>query len=293
VAESSATRMMLPNGAEMLLNAPLLGSGGTGGKDCVLLLTGTSTQLEDVRLFTDFLARQGRAVAAVERFIGGPFDIGYDPRKERAETLKAALAYLQETLKVERIQVVAHSYATFEITRLLSEAPGKYAHGIDNIILVNPAGFSGKKRFVRHCLRFVFLMILRENCRLAARLLLNRNGKAESRQLWKRKLSAAASLFLKTIYNPSKTFKEVADVVSYQVKPSLQKLIQSGNYRFHAFINTDDNLVAPEESLRELQDLLPARSLLTCPGCHMDLFVDTDQMHRFSAYLTDIMERTC
>jgi len=276
----------------MTLNSKLAGAGNGPAGDCILLLTGTSMQIEDVAYFTEFLEQKGHAVATLERFVGGPFDVGYDPQKDRTDSLEAALGFLLETRRVARLQIVAHSYAIFETVRVLCKDPERYAGRISNIILVNPAGFCKKTRFVRHCLRFTFLMVLREYWQSARKIVLGHGGEPESGALLARKLRATRTIFLKTVYNPSKTFKEVADVVSFKVKPYLTQLIENG-YRFHLFINMDDNLVAPEETLRELQDLLPASSLMTCPGNHMDLFVDGGQMTLFNAFLTDIMEQTC
>jgi len=293
VPDTPASLTILPNGVALSLNGALMGARTAALADCVLLLTGTSMQLEDVAYFTDFLQRQGHAVATLERFVGGPFDVGYDPRKERTDSLEAALSFLLETRKVAKIHIVAHSYATFEAVRVLSKDPARYSGRVENIVLVNPAGFSKKTRFFRHCLRFTFLMVLREYCSSAGQILFGRRVQPESGELLARKLHATSVIFRKTVNNPSKTFKEVADVVSFKVKPYLKQLVQNHNYRFHLFINLDDNLVAPGETLRELQDLLPASSMMTCPGHHMDLFVDASQMTLFNAFLTNIMEQKC
>jgi len=291
--ETTAAVKILSNGVALSLNRALRDAGVAAVSDCVLLLTGTSMQVEDVVYFTDFLQQQGHAVATLERFVGGPFDIGYDPKQDRVDSLEAALSFLLETHMVAKIHLVAHSYASFEAVRVLSRDPARYAGRIHNIVLINPAGFSKKTRFFRHCLRFTFLMVLRECWGSARQLMCVRREQSESSALLVRKLHATCVMFRKTVSNPSKTIKEVADVVSFKVKPHLKQLIQDHHYRFHVFINMDDNLVAPDETLRELQDLLPASSMMTCSGHHMDLFVDSSQMILFNAFLTDIMEQKC
>lgn len=291
--ETAAKRDVLSNGVAISLSGIPCDGRNRARNTCVLLLTGTSTQLKDVSHFTDFLAQKGHAVAAVERFVGGPFDVGYNPKQERSETLKAALSFLRETGQVERIQIVAHSYAAFETVRLLVEDPEQYLQCIDNVILVNPAGFGRNSGFIGHCLRFLFFMVLKEYWYSGTQVLFSRNLSAAAQQTLVRKMRLTTSLLLKTLLNPVKTMKEVADVVSFQVAPHLRQLVMDNGYRFHVFLNSNDNLLTPEETLRELQDLLPARSVMTCPGHHSDLFVDAPQMHSFDAFLKDILENKC
>jgi pimeloyl-ACP methyl ester carboxylesterase len=293
VAETAAKRNVLSNGVAISLSGIPCDGSKRARQECVLVLTGTSTQIRDVSHFTDFLAQKGHAVATVERFVGGPFDVGYDPKTERSDTLKAALSFLRETGKVERIHIVAHSYAAFETVRLLFEDPEKYLGCVANVILVNPAGFGRNSGFIGHCLRFLFFMVLKEYCYLGKRIMFQRNLSAEAQQTLVRKMRLTTSLLVKTVINPVKTVKEVADVISFRVAPYLKQLITENGFRFHVFINSNDNLLAPEETLRELHDLLPAQSVMICPGHHSDLFVDALQMHQFDAFLNNIMENKC
>jgi pimeloyl-ACP methyl ester carboxylesterase len=285
----TSRREFLPDGTEIRLVGWQPESEATA---CVLLLSGTSTQVDDLRYFTGFLTEQGLSVAVLERFIGGPLDVGFDPVKERRTALRHALEYLDQVRGMQRVLVLAHSYAAIEVVRVLSEAPQRYAGLISDVVLVNPAGFAPQRRFVRHCLRFLFLAMLKEYLLVTARLAAS-TPDGETRGFLQRKRAGTATLFLKTVANPMRTFKEVADVVSCDIKPSLVKLIREYGYRIHAFVNTDDNLVSPHRSLRELTPLLPAGSLRSCPGHHMDYFFDRSQMRHLTDFLKQIMELQC
>jgi pimeloyl-ACP methyl ester carboxylesterase len=282
-------REVLPDGTEIKLVGWRPEPAVTG---CVLLLSGTSTQMDDLRYFTEFLVEQGLAVAVLQRFIGGPLDVGFDPIQRRRSALRHALEYLDRERGMQRVLVLAHSYASLEVVRVLSEAPQRYASLICDLVLINPAGFLPQRRFVRHCLRFLFLAMLREYLWVTVRLLAPSRD-AETREFLHRKRTGTATLFLKTLANPMRTFREVADVVSCDIRPPLVQLVREHGYRVHAFVNTDDNLVVPHATLRELGPLLQPGSLRSCPGHHMDHFFDISQMRHLSEFLKQVMELRC
>jgi hypothetical protein len=285
----TAWREVLPDGTEIRLVGWRPEAAGTG---CVLLLSGTSTQVDDLGYFTGFLVAQGLAVAVLQRFIGGPLDVGFDPVQERRRALHNALEYLDRERGMQRILVLAHSYASLELVRVLSDAPQRYAGLVSDIVLINPAGFLPQRRFVRHCLRFLFLAMLREYLWATVRLLPPAPA-PETREFLQRKRAGTATLFLKTVANPMRTFREVADVVSSDIKPPLAHLVREHGYRVHAFVNTDDNLVLPQVTLRELGPLLQPGSLQSCPGHHMDHFFEAGQMRNLTDFLKQVMELRC
>ena len=129
---------------------------------CIVFLSGTSTQLADISYFLDCLVKKGYSVAAVERFIGGVCDVRGKPEIERKEILKHFIDHLTKNCHIKTIHIIAHSYASFEVIRFLTDVPETYRQYIRNIIFINPAGFNDAIRFVPHCLRFTFLFITKE-----------------------------------------------------------------------------------------------------------------------------------
>lgn len=148
---------------------------GQSKTHCILLLSGTSTQLSDIEYFISRLLERGYALASIERFIGGPFNIRRKPGIERKEALKHFIHQLKENYQIERIEIITHSYASFEVIRLLMDAPELYKEYIRNIIFINPAGFKEDIKFIPHCLRFTFIFILKEYVRVLMHFL-NKGG---------------------------------------------------------------------------------------------------------------------
>lgn len=260
-------------------------------KDCIVFLSGTSTQLVDVEFFMGHLLERNHCVASIERFIGGPFDMGIKPDIERKEALKHFIRQLKVNHQIEQFDIIAHSYASFEVVRLLADNPESYREYLRNIIFINPAGFNDHIRFIPHCLRFTFIFILKEYLRVLGYFLKkSREKNAGDRDFYARKLRATNSLFLKTIQNPVKTFKEVADIASFKLKPIVKELIEKYGYTFYFVLNTEDELVAVSQTLKFARHLLPENRIISFPGNHMDLLVNKGQIINFLNILDEIME---
>ncbi len=256
---------------------------------CIVFLSGTGTQLCDTSILIESLADKGYTVAAIERFIGGISDVRIKPQIERKTALSLFLHYLTKEHLLVKYHIIAHSYAAFEIIRLLADAPEYYRKHIQNIILINPAGFNETIRFVPHCLRFTFLFILKEYIRGFFHWIKAGNQCNPLKVVYANKLKITHSLFVKTIQNPVRTYKEVADIVSFKIKPYMQHLIENHDYRFHFVLNTGDELIPISATLGQVNHMIPEDNIMTFPGNHMDLLVHKKQIHSFIDNLERIL----
>jgi len=242
-------------------------------RDCILILTGTSTQSNDVAHLVQYLIREGDcSVAVIERFIGGPLDIKYCPREERLNDLMRTISELIELREIRRIHVIAHSYGAFEIVRLLSGRAFRYCCHIKNVILVNPVGFSGKKRYVRHCLRFLFLFVAKEYGTALNSVLWGNN-----RDLAFRKCCATSSLLFKSVANLTRTLREIAEIEGETFGTELNELCRSG-FNFFFVVNTSDTLIIPRNIMDGVRSLVPVDRLVTFPGNHIDPLLNEEIM---------------
>lgn len=260
---------------------------------CIILLSGTSTQLADISYFLNCLKERGYSVAAIERFIGGLFDIRVKPEFERKAALKDFIHQLTENHRIQKFHVIAHSYASFEVIRLLIDDPITYRKYIENIIFINPAGFNDALRFFSHCLRFTFIFIFKEYLRVFFSLFKASGNDDFLKTFYKKKFHATTSLFFKTLQNPARTFKEVADIVSFKIKPHMQTLIEEYGYNFHVALNTDDELVPVAATLHQLIGVLAEKRIMRFPGNHMDLLINDKQIRLFLDHLDKIVGTTC
>lgn len=260
-------------------------------KHCVLILTGTSTQLADVNYFINHLIRRGYSVASIDRFIGGPFHVRMKPKLERKAALKHFICQLREKYGMQKVDIIAHSYAPFEVIRLLTGDPELYKKYIGNILFFNPAGFNDNIKYISHCLRFSFIFIMKEYIRSLVGLLLIRKGMKDRflKEFYWNKLRAINSLFFKTIQNPVRTFKEVADIVSFKLSTHVEKLIKNYGYKFHFILNTDDELVASSKTIQHIKGLVPEKRIITFPGNHLDILIHKRQIRVLLDYLDKVM----
>ncbi|MBW1892951.1 MAG: hypothetical protein JRI91_04555 [Deltaproteobacteria bacterium] len=258
-------------------------------KHCILMLSGTSTQLADIDYFISHLVDREYSIASIERFIGGPFNIWIKPKLERKEALKHFICQLKENHNIEKIDIIAHSYAPFEVIRLLIDAPELYRKYVGNILFINPAGFNDNIKYIPHCLRFSFIFIMKEYGSALVNLLRKGTGDKFLREFYLNKLRAITSLFLKTIQNPVRTFKEVADIVSFKLSFHVKNLIELYGYNFHFFLNTGDELVNVSKTLQQIKELVPEKRIMTFSGNHLDILIHKNQIKLFLNYLDKIM----
>ena len=258
---------------------------------CVLVLSGTSIQLKDIQLVFDQLLKKGYAIAAIERNIGHIINTHMHPASERVLALKDFIHHLTEHLGVNRIDIIAQSYASFEVVRALIDTPEAYAKHISSILMVNPAGFDNNIKYLSHCLRFLFIHILSEYAKTVWSIVTYKFKKSVETKYYRRKLRALNSFFIKTLQNPIRTFKEIADIVSFDITPDLESLLEKNEYSLYFVLNQDDNLVAAGKTLSWSQRSVPNSHILVLPGNHLDSFIDENQILLISKIIDKINNR--
>lgn len=254
---------------------------GSPPDQCILVLSGTSIQLADIEFFINCLVGEGYSVASIERDIGGLIDFKTDSKADRKLALGDFIDHLKRDRGVSNIYIIAQSYAALEVVRLLVEAPETYRASIPAVVFVNPAGFDRQMRYLPHCFRFLFIHVLSGYASAVAKLVMNRRNAPETRRDFRRKLTAVHSFFIKTVRNPIRTFKEIADIVSFDIIPYVKLLIEKYGFSFHFVLNGDDNLVSASRTLEWVRRLVPHENVTVFPGNHLDFFVDERQIVSF------------
>ena len=267
--------------------------GGNDGSRILLLIAGTSLDFSDSLELMIFLLESGYALAAIENRIGGPFHVGIHPKKERPETLKCFLNYLQRQNELSGVDIIAHSYAAFEVVRLLSVHPLKYYDFVKTITFINPAGFNKEIRLWTHCCRFISGHLLNA-CIRRLQLFLGVRGfaskkidSAGERYLY-RDFHGANRWALKSIKNPVRSIKELVDIVTYELVAPLKMLQEKYGYNFNLFLQSDDELLPIEYTLKQAQRIIPENKIKIVPGRHNDIFFQQDQRESFLEFIQKI-----
>jgi radical SAM superfamily enzyme YgiQ (UPF0313 family) len=262
----------------------------------IVLLGGTSIPISDRREFITFLLEAGYEVATIENPIGGPFDIGINPKRERPESLRDFMEYLRGSEHVEGIDIVAQSYSAFEVIRVLWENPVKYRHFVRSIILINPPGLNNNTGFLKHSFRFLWLHVLKGYAR-AIRALFGlgdypfSKGDPREKEFIKREVYGISSWSFKTFRNLVRTLKETYDIVTFRIKSPLRALQNEYGYDINMFLQTEDQLLPVRNTLEQIRDLLPDRNVKLVPGGHNDLFFQQWQREAFLHFIKEIRER--
>jgi pimeloyl-ACP methyl ester carboxylesterase len=268
------------------------------GNGCrpVLLLGGTSITLADQKELIAELLRSGLAVAAMQTPMGGPLAGGVAPRRMRPLCLADFLARLQQEACVRAVDVIAHSYAAFEVLRILLTAPRSYRRLIQSVLLVNPPGFEARFGFPTHCRRVVGSHIL---CGYMEMLLLRwgwrrwgLEGAAGPRCAFaRREMRGIAVMTARGLKNVLRTHREMRDIVTFKIERPLGRLCTEHGYAFYLFLNAGDRMVAVRETLRRAVDLLPKENIRLVPGGHNDLLFQQWQRPAFLKFLHEIRAR--
>ena len=185
----------------------------------ILLLAGTSIPISDRIDLVKDLVDSGYEVASISNQIGGLFDIDINPRKDRVDSLRHYLQYLSEAVKIEGVDILAQSYSAFEVIRLLLENPMKYKKFVKSIILINPPGFNKHTGVIKHCSRFVWHHVLK-GYSAAIKLLVSKRSEEEKKYA-KTEVCAISTWTYKSLKNPTRTMKEVFDIVTYKIFGSI------------------------------------------------------------------------
>ncbi|MFZ1986723.1 MAG: hypothetical protein WAU91_20095 [Desulfatitalea sp.] len=266
------------------------------GRRPVLLLGGTSITLSDQKELIAELVRSGLAVAAMQTPMGGPLAVGIAPRRMRPLCLADFLARLQRDAGIQAVDVVAHSYAAFEVLRVLMSAPRAYRGLIRSIVLVNPPGFEARFGFATHCRRvvgghilcgYMEMLLLRWGCRRWAL------GKAAGsrRAFTEREIRGITAMTARGLKNVVRTHREIRDIVTFKIEQPLGRLWTEHGYAFYLFLNAGDRMVAVRETLRRAVDLLPKENIRLVPGGHNDLLFQQWQRPAFLKFLHEIRAR--
>jgi hypothetical protein len=208
------------------------------------MLPGTSTDLSDMKTMISSLVDRGYSVASLERPTGILFDRIKDPSIYRSNTVKHWIGRLQNRFNIQSMDVIAHSYASFDIMRLINSNQIKYKKLINNIILINPAGFIKSIKYFNHCLRFLFIYVLEGYINIFKWLYINRDDNDYNKSYFDLKLNLLTSFFIKTIQNPIKTFREVRDIVSINLENIIIVSIHKYNFRIVVALNTEPESVS-------------------------------------------------
>ncbi len=245
-------------------------SGETQRPHCTLVLTGTSTQIADVRYFIRMILKHRSSVAAIERCIGSPFVPCGRPAIERSAILMDFIYNSYHQFGIETIDMVAHSYAAQEVVRALDGRPADALPRIGGIALINPSGFGNTRGFFSHCLRFVFLFILSDYWRNFKALNDCKRVDPTIQADCRRVMHGLFTLAVKTIANPVRTIQEVADIVSCDLRPALRRLVPRDGWRMVVFLSDRDTLVSAARTRRFFHDELPWVRCVDLPGNHLD-----------------------
>ncbi len=237
---------------------------------CLLVLTGTSTQTSDVSYFINSALQRGGDVAAVERFIGGPLSFFVRPAIERPATLNHFVESLYKNFGITDLDVVAHSYAAQEVVRVFDGHPATSFPRIGTITLINPSGFGNTRGFFAHCLRFVFLFILRDYYHNRRKLKSYEGTDEVLKGDCRRVMVGLRTLLIKTIANPIRTIKEVADIVTCDLRPAARRLVLREGRRLLVFLSRRDTLVSADKTRDFFHHALPSVPCIDLPGNHLD-----------------------
>jgi radical SAM superfamily enzyme YgiQ (UPF0313 family) len=246
----------------------------------VLLLGGTSIPVSDrKRLIKSFL-EAGYEVASIENPIGGHFDFRIDPVKERPEALKDYMAHLRNSCDIKEINIVAQSYSAFELVRVLLEDPFRYKGFVKCIILVNPPGFDENLNMAKHIFRFLWKHTIRGY--------LNPKSSHPDKAGFSKKEKVGIRTWTgKSLTNIVRSLREVHDIVHYRIKTPLKKL-QGNGYKICFFLQTYDQVVPAQITLKHAEELVPQSQIKCVEGGHNDLFFQEWQRKSFIEYYQEV-----
>jgi radical SAM superfamily enzyme YgiQ (UPF0313 family) len=280
------------------ISSALLRSRGTQVSDRdagrpILVLGGTSLKLNEMSELINRLMEAGYEVACLEHPLGGLRDAGINPRQERPRSLRDYLDRLQDSGEVRKLDILAQSYAAFDVVRALADNPA-YLSLISSIILVTPPGFDEKVNYLNHCLRFLWGHTLKGY--LKARWgLLGRTpvtqGNFEARDRLQRQAAGIRIWFANTLRNPVRTLRELIDIINFRLALPLETLHKESGYDINIFLQTEDRVIPSQPTLRCTASWLPRDSVRQEPGGHNDVFFQKDQQNALLKFIREVREK--
>ncbi|MFX0202998.1 MAG: hypothetical protein ACFFCW_43395, partial [Candidatus Hodarchaeota archaeon] len=270
-------------------------------KTSLLVVAGTGISFGETQEFMKFLLDSGYGVSSIENPIGGLFDIGINPKAERAIALMHLLEFLRDLKyngepSVEGVDMLIQSYATYDVVRLLSSNPHKYKGFIKSITFINPAGLNGKLRFFFHCVRFLYHHMLKGYCRQISNLFGGNPypfviDDPNRKDYIRRELRALNSWLFNTCKNPVKTLREVDDLVTFRIEWLLERLSKEYGFDIYIFKQTDDAVLPAELTLNNAEKILSASHIIKAPGQHNDIFSQTWQRPNLIEHIKNVRQR--
>lgn len=255
----------------------------------ILLLAGTSIPFSDQTEFVVELLNSEFEVASIANQIGGLFDAGLNPKKDRVDALRYYLEFLTKSAHVTCVDIIAQSYSAFEVTRLLLENPVKYRSIVNSVTFLNPPGFNENTGVIGHCSRFVWHHVLK-GYSSATKMLISGRGEKE-KDYAKREVRGISTWGYKSVKNPVRTMKEVLDIVSYKIKPHLASLQNDYRYDINIFLQSDDQILPVEITLRQIRGVVPDNCIKVVPGGHNDMFFQSWQRQELIDFIKGIRAR--
>jgi len=240
---------------------------------------GTSISFAETEDYLAWLLGQGYPVASIENPIGGPFDIGINPKSERPLVLDHFLDYLQDQgpEKVKKVIGLFQSYAAFDVIRLIARKNQKFKNFMPVFYLDNPAGFNGSISLIANALRWQFMHV---GIGLVKQVL-NKfwdgaypipRGDAARDDYKRREFHDLWVWWKNTLKNPVRgVIRELLDICRYRAEEDIQKILEAG-YEVGMFKHAGDQLLPIQQTLKYAQNLF-ADKLFILDGGHNDLFV--------------------
>jgi len=256
----------------------------------ILVLGGTSIQFTECRELIEYLLESGYEVASIEHPVGGPFDFCLNPVKERPSSLKKTLNYLK-TCNVEQVDIVAQSYAAFEVIRTLLK-DNSYKGFVRNIILINPPGLDKNINMLKHIGRFLVNHLVTGFARsigllFGLRTFPIQGSMGMEKEFALREIKGIGLWSFKTLQNIVRTFREAQDIVTFRIREPLRKLHECG-YNIRFFLQSGDTIVPMGISLKTIYKTFPQQNVRIAPGGHNDLFFQKWQRSTFLEFLKEI-----
>lgn len=242
----------------------------------LLMLGGTSISLEDQKELIVYLLKAGLEVAAVQTPMGGPLDFDFHPVAMRQLSLEDFVGRLKNDESVKGIDIIAHSYAAYEVVRILTASPPAYRQTVKSVLLINPPGFQHRTGFFPHCLGSLWYHVIGGyvrcwQCRIGLKRCLYDASGASGADFIDREIAGINSMTFKALNNPVRTIQEIRDIVSFRLLRPIYLLQTLYGYDFNFFLNTGDRIVPVSTTLKSIAGVIPARNIKVVPGGHNDL----------------------
>ena len=262
----------------------------------VLLIGGTNITLNDQCELISHLLVSGMEMAAIDYPIGTPLGPAIRPKPFRKSALCDFISRLKAERNVKGIDIVAHSYAAFEVVRTLMSDPEAYRSLVKSVVLINPPGFKEKIGAVAHCLRFMFVYVLtgwvKELFQLAGIGAgpIERGDPRRSTYVV-RQVRGIAAMACTAFKNPLRSYREVRDIVSFNIVPAMAALSNGYGFHLNLFLNRDDTIVPFQDTLKAVKSFLPEENIKVVPGGHNDLIFQDWQRDAFTSFLRKVRTR--